>query len=175
MSSIPTRITTDPSGSRLDLLFDTALQSYAKQTGTTLTDHPLGLKFQQCRSVNSILEILQEQARTLTEFRGDNGKVMKSLKRVVYILHALSTSNDGIILVCRGGFLGNPSSSCLFCSHFPLPAQYLQLLVSYSPSVFPSSRSIIDMLLTSTFIRPSRTLAQVTMLWSTYLKPSNTS
>jgi len=107
MSFIRTRVTTDPSGSRLDLLFDAALQSYANQTGTTLADHPLAVKFQECRSVNSVMKLLQEHARTLTEFRGDNGKVMKSLKRVVHILYALSTSttlNEGIVMVRRSGF-----------------------------------------------------------------------
>jgi hypothetical protein len=38
----------------------------------------------------------------LTEFRGDDGRVMKSLKRAVHVLHALSTSTtlgEGIGLV----------------------------------------------------------------------------
>ena len=48
------------------------------------------------------MNILQQQARAFTEFRGDNGKVMESLKRTVHVLHALSTNTtlrEGVGLV----------------------------------------------------------------------------
>lgn len=93
----------DTSGFRLQLLFDSALQSYEKQTGMKLIDHPLARQLENCHSVDSIMDILQQQARTLTEFRGDDGKVMRPLKRVVHVLHSLSTSTtlgEGIGLVC---------------------------------------------------------------------------
>ena len=94
----------DTSGARLQLLFDAALQSYEKQTGMKLIDHPLARQLENCHSVASVMDILQQQARRLTEFRGDDGRVMKSLKRAVHVLHALSTSTtlgEGIGLVCQ--------------------------------------------------------------------------
>jgi len=92
----------DTSATKLQLLFDAALQSYEKQTGMKLIDHPLTRQLENCHSVNSIMDVLQQQARALSEFRGDNGKAMKSLKRAVDVLHALSTSTilgEGISLV----------------------------------------------------------------------------
>ena len=55
------------------------------------------------------MSVLQQQARPLSAFPGDSGKVMKLLKRVVHVLHALSTSTtlgEGIGLVSRMAFLG---------------------------------------------------------------------
>ena len=101
----------DSSGTRLQLLFDTALQSYEKQTGLKLIDHPLARQLENCHTVDSVVLILQNQAPALTGFRKD-GRIMRSLKRVVHVLHALSTSStlgEGIGLVR----LTQPS-----CSHF---------------------------------------------------------
>ena len=84
----------DPSGSisTLQLLFDAALLDYEKQTGTKLIEDPLARQLENCNSVDSIIAILQEQARALTQYRRQDDKVMKPLKRVVQVTHALSTS-----------------------------------------------------------------------------------
>ena len=103
---------TDTSGSRLQVLFDTALQSYEKQTGMKLIDHPLATQLENCHSVDSILDVLQQQARAFTQCRGDNGKVMKSVRRAVHVLHALSSSTtlgEGVGLVCQMIILDIPS------------------------------------------------------------------
>ncbi len=70
----------DTSGARLQLLFDATLQSYEKQTGMKLINHSLARQLKNCHSVTSVMDILQQQACALTEFRGDDGRVMKSLK-----------------------------------------------------------------------------------------------
>jgi hypothetical protein len=85
-------------------LLGKALVDYEKQTGTKLADHPLAQQIETCDSVDSITLVLQEQAQTFCEFRGDDGKITKSLKSVVHVLHALSTSTalgEGIGLVVR--------------------------------------------------------------------------
>ena len=115
----------DSSGTRLQLLFDAALQSYEKHTRFKLIDHPLVLALENCHTVDSIMDILQNQARAFTDFRGDDGKIMRSLKRVVHVLHALSTSTilgEGISLVCPTYFL---------CS------QLLKLVLQTFPSAKP--------------------------------------
>jgi hypothetical protein len=78
--------------SRFQALFESALQDYQRQTGTILADHPLAVQLQNCDSVDSVTTLLQEQARTFSEFRGSDGKIMKSLKRVVAVLYTLSAS-----------------------------------------------------------------------------------
>jgi len=78
--------------SHFRLLFESALQDYQIQTGTTLPNHPLAEKLQYCDSVDSVTAVLQEQAQAFTEFRGGDGRIMKSLKTVVSVLDSLSTS-----------------------------------------------------------------------------------
>ena len=82
----------DPSSSMIQSLFDAALDNYEQQTGMKLIDHPLARQLEDCNSVESITAVLQNQARAFTGFRRDDGKLMKPLKHVVHVLHALSTS-----------------------------------------------------------------------------------
>ena len=91
------------SSSSFQLLFNAALQDYANQTGTKLDEHPLAKQLESCDTVDSITSVLQEHARKFHEFRGEDGKIMKSLKCAVHVLHTLSTSTtlgEGIGLVC---------------------------------------------------------------------------
>jgi len=92
------------SGSSLQLLFDAALQNYEKQTGLKLVDHPLSIRLENCHSADLVIDILQQQGRNLRNFRGADGKITRFLRRVVRVLHALSTSTtlgEGIGLVRR--------------------------------------------------------------------------
>jgi len=86
-------------------LFDVALQDYEKQTATKLADHPLARQLEACDSVDSVTSFLQERARAFQEFRGEDGKCMRSLKRVVHVLYTLSTNaalGESIgLVVCR--------------------------------------------------------------------------
>jgi fungal STAND N-terminal Goodbye domain len=103
----------DTSGPRLQVLFDAALESYEKQTGMKLIDHPLARQLENCHTVDAIMDVLQQQASAFTGFRGEDGKVKKSLKRAVHVLHTLSTSTvlgGAIGLVRRTVVLGIPSS-----------------------------------------------------------------
>jgi len=78
--------------SRFRLLFESALQEYERQTGTTLASHPLAEKIQHCDSIESVTTVLQEQARAFGEFRGGDTRVMKSLKTVVSVVYTLCVS-----------------------------------------------------------------------------------
>ena len=80
-------------------LFNAALQDYENQTRTSLVDHPFAKRLESCHSVDSITDILQEQAQIFQTFRGDDGKLMKSLINSVNILYPLSISTAGIALV----------------------------------------------------------------------------
>ena len=91
------------SSSSFQPLFNAALQDYAKKTGTKLDDHPLAKQLEHCDSVDSISSVLQEHAQRFHEFRGEDGKIMTSLKSTVHILYTLSTSAvlvEGIGIVC---------------------------------------------------------------------------
>ena len=78
---------------RFRALFDSALQDYQSQTCTTLFSHPLAEKLQHCDSVESVTAVLQEQARAFSDFRGGDGRIMKSLRTVVSVLYTLSENS----------------------------------------------------------------------------------
>ena len=80
------------SSSTFQSLFDVALQDYEKQTGTKLAHHPLATQLEACDSVDSVSSFLEERARAFHEFRGEDGKFTRSLKRVVHVLYTLSTN-----------------------------------------------------------------------------------
>lgn len=87
-------------------LFQSALEDYEKQTGINLAGHPLAVQLDGCDTVDSINEVLQEQARSFREFRGSDNKIMKSLRRAVQVLHKLSGTavfGEAIGLVRRIG------------------------------------------------------------------------
>ena len=92
------------SQSSFRILFDVALQDYKDKTGNTLTDHPVAKQLETCDSVNSITAILQEQARSLREFRENDGELMKALNSSIDVLCApsiRSALNEAIGLVVR--------------------------------------------------------------------------
>ena len=81
--------------SRLQVLFDAALQDYQNQTGIALDKHPLAERLKNCDSVESVTALLREQAQAFREFR-EKDKVLKPLKKAVSVLHKLSsTANFG--------------------------------------------------------------------------------
>jgi hypothetical protein len=85
-------------------LFEAALQDYEKQTGTALVNHPFAEQLQECDSVDGINTVLQGQTQRFTDFRGGDGKIMKSLNSTVSILYAISTNtalSEGIGMVRR--------------------------------------------------------------------------
>ena len=85
--------------SRFRVIFESALQDYQRQTGTALASHPLAEKLQNCDSVESVTAVLQDQARVFSEFRGNDGRITKSLNSIVAVLYTLSASIATIGLV----------------------------------------------------------------------------
>jgi hypothetical protein len=65
-------------------LFIAVLQDHGNQTGTKLDEQSIAKQLEKCDTVDSITSVLQEQAQMLHEFRGEDGKIMKSLKSAVH-------------------------------------------------------------------------------------------
>jgi len=95
-------------------LFNAALQDYENQTKTKLAEHPLAKKLEACDSVDSITAILQEQAKVFGGFRGDDGKIAKSLRSSVDVLYTLS--NSTILGQVIGLVVHTTLSIVFFCS-----------------------------------------------------------
>jgi hypothetical protein len=79
--------------SHFQVLFESALQDYERQTGTVLAKHPLAEQLENCHTVESVTDVLQEQAQAFTEFRSGDRRIVTSLSRAVSVLHAISTSS----------------------------------------------------------------------------------
>ena len=82
-----------PVPSRLQVLFEAALQDYERQTGIPLAKHPLAEQLQNCDSVESVTAVLREQTQAFSDFRGRD-KVMGLLKNAVSVLYKLSATAD---------------------------------------------------------------------------------
>ena len=80
-----------PGSSHLHMLFEAALEDYKQQTGIELAEHPLAERLQDGNPVESVTAILREQAQDFQEFR-EKDKVLKPLKKVLTILHRLSSA-----------------------------------------------------------------------------------
>lgn len=86
-------------------LFENALKEYERRAGTKLLEHELAITLESCDSADSVIEVLQKEAKKFQKFRGDDGKVMKWLNRTVNFLYTLSTSQLvglGVGFVVRG-------------------------------------------------------------------------
>jgi hypothetical protein len=101
----------DSSTSRFAALFESALLDYENQTGTSLAEHPLTQQLENCDSVESITATLHEKARAFSEFRGSDGRMMRSLKSTVSVLYTLSTSStlgEAVALVLLRAMMSIP-------------------------------------------------------------------
>ena len=129
----------------LKSLFETALNEFEKQAGTTLDQHPIIDKLVNCGSADSVIEVLQDQAQAFRSFRGDDGKIMTWLKRTVNVLYALSTSDvlaEGIGLVCVNSIFRHTPRFIIhffFSPFHPRWQSLLELLYFYLYVSFPSS------------------------------------
>ena len=91
------------SSSSFQALFNAALEDYTNKTGTKLLYHPLAAQLDECDSVESISTLLQVQAQAFRKFHGEDGKIMRPLKRVIHVLYTFSRSpffGEGVGLVC---------------------------------------------------------------------------
>ena len=79
-------------------MLDAALAEYKKKTGKDLLAHPLATELQACKSVDGILDILQEKANAL-ERSGDQ-KLMRWIDPLVHVLYTFSDGpGDDVDLV----------------------------------------------------------------------------
>ncbi|KAH9953946.1 hypothetical protein BC827DRAFT_1366187, partial [Russula dissimulans] len=80
-------------------LFEAALNEFEKRAGTNLVQHQAFHNLVACGSIESVLDILQQQSEPLRASLGDNTTLMKWIKRTVHVLHSLSTNHivvDGV-------------------------------------------------------------------------------
>ena len=88
--------------------FESALQTYQRETYITLAEHSLAIQLQSCHSVESIITLLQNEARAFSDLpRSDI--IMKSIESTVSILSAISAApslDEAISLVRQNALIG---------------------------------------------------------------------
>ena len=102
MSSIPGPSQTQPVAppSNLKSLLDTALNEYKKKTGKDLQVIWLASELQICESVDSVLDLLRDQAKALE--RPDDQKLMRWIDPLIHVLSTFSDAlGAGVSLVRR--------------------------------------------------------------------------
>ena len=88
------------SSSNFNSIFQTACDEYKRLTRFDLTTHPFATELQDCSSPDDVLEVLKEQAQTLTKSRRGDEKLLAWLNPIVYVLFTFSaTLGEGIGLV----------------------------------------------------------------------------
>ena len=125
---------------RLQAVFEPALQVYEKRAGVCLTQHPLAIKLQNCDSVEAITGLLQDQAQAFRDMQGSD-KIMKSLKTTVSILSKLSFAaslTDVLGLVCQKRLMACLTSlTSVYCLQTFPPAKAIQACLAILLDVCP--------------------------------------
>ena len=94
----PASQTADPS-SNLKSMLDAALNKYKNKTGEDLQAIWLASELQSCESIDSVLDILRDQANALD--RSGDRKLMSWIDPLVHVLSNFSDAlGDGVSLVC---------------------------------------------------------------------------
>jgi hypothetical protein len=76
--------------SNFQLIINTALADYDKQTGIDLTKHTFAEKIELSNSPEAILELLQEREKAFKEYREGDRTLVSCLSPAVKVLHAFS-------------------------------------------------------------------------------------
>jgi hypothetical protein len=74
-------------------LFESALRAYQQTAVVTLAEHSLAIQVQSCDTVESVIAVLQGQARAFSEFSGHD-RVMNAIKNTLLILTKFSDTTS---------------------------------------------------------------------------------
>ena len=138
-------LSTTPTSSNFEVIFNAAVAQYTNQTGNDLYSHPLASKVGACDSIESVLAIFQEQAQAFDKFRSGNHKLIQWLQPVVSGLYTLSTCpalSTGVSLVSpRNHIFSRPFPMLLSCRRFTQRQQFYPESASFylwvSPALSP--------------------------------------
>ena len=121
---------------RFKSILDDALTKYQKKTKKNLLDYWLATELKNCESIDAILGILQDQAKTIERTSAGDQSLMKYIGSSVNLLSSISdTLGEGISLVSIRNLIFDTILT-LLCRHFHLRKRYLQGSVSSFLSVY---------------------------------------
>jgi hypothetical protein len=102
--SLTHHLSASSEASALHSLLGDAVEKYKNQVGTSLIENQLATRLEICNSVESVAVILEERVQVFREFLGRDRhpKMITSIKRVVHVLHTISTGLGGAVQVGHG-------------------------------------------------------------------------
>ncbi|KAH9954472.1 hypothetical protein BC827DRAFT_959866 [Russula dissimulans] len=71
-------------------ILEAAFDSYAKQTGVELVNHPSADKLQSCHSPDDVLQLLLGGKTEFQGYRDKHRKLLDGLRPIVQVVHAFS-------------------------------------------------------------------------------------
>ena len=121
---------------RFKSILDDVLTKYQKKTKKNLLDYWLATELKNCESIDAILGILQDQAKTIERTSAGDQSLMKYIGSSVNLLSSISdTLGEGISLVSIRNLIFDTILT-LLCRHFHLRKRYLPGSVSSFLSVY---------------------------------------
>ena len=116
---------TNTSSTNFQSILHAALDSYARQTGIDIMNHPSADKLQSCASSEHILQLLQDRETEFKDYRDKHRKLISCLRPVVQVVHAFSGA-----LAEVAGLVSDPVLSDFILTPMPIP-----------PGAFPTDKS----------------------------------
>jgi len=93
------------SASRFQLILNSALQDYTKQTGVDLTKYDLADQLERCRSPDEVVMLLRDKAKRFKEYRDGNRKLINWITPVVKFVHVFAAFlGEATSIVSRKAF-----------------------------------------------------------------------
>ena len=134
---------TTTSLSNFSSILDAALESYAKQTGIDLTNHPFADKLQNCRSPDDILQILSERESAFKDYRDKYRNLIDHVRPIVQVVHVFSDVLGEVAGLVSSG-IASSTSNRMFTPkrcRYNRQRQYLSELMFSSQYISPFSFS----------------------------------
>lgn len=116
---------TNTSSPSFQSILNSALDSYARQTGIDLLKHPSADKLQSCTSSEHILQLFQDRETAFKDYRDKHRKFINCLRPVVQVVHAFSG-----VLSEVASLVSDPALS-----------EFILMLMPIPPGAFPTDKS----------------------------------
>jgi hypothetical protein len=99
-------ITDTSDSSTLQSLLDDAVNQYQSKVGESLIENQLAIRLRSCDTIEPVVQVLQDQVQALRKRKSlgndHHPKMMKSIKRVVDVLHTVFTGSGTALRGLQG-------------------------------------------------------------------------
>jgi hypothetical protein len=122
-------ITDTSDSSTLQSLLNDAVKQYQLKVGESLIENQLAIRLRSCDTIESVVEVLQDQVQAFCKSLGNDRhpKMMKSIKRVVDVLHTVFTGSGTALRGLQGATQAGHGVASVVC--LPVNAPIASMLI----------------------------------------------